>query len=87
MSNTIYYIYMALVIYAWLIVIRSLLMMAQPRPGTAVYSIYRAVSSLTEPYLMIFRRIIPKFNRGSVDWSVLVALVVLFVIMQLLRRL
>jgi len=86
LSNTVYYIYMALVIYAWLIVIRSLLLLVQPRPGTAVYSIYRAISSLTEPYLMIFRRIVPKFNRGTVDWSVLVALIVLFVAMQVLRR-
>jgi hypothetical protein len=48
----------------------------------------RALDAVTEPYLRLFRRLLPTARIGSVglDLSALVGLVVLFVAMQVLAR-
>ena len=44
---------------------------------------------VTEPYLGVFRRVIPvaRFGGTGIDFSSIVALVVLFAVMQILARL
>ena len=44
---------------------------------------------MTEPYLGLFRRVIPVVRLGGsgIDFSSVVALIVLFVVLQLLARL
>jgi YggT family protein len=48
----------------------------------------RALFTLTEPYLRLFRRLIPMARVGSVglDLSALIGLVVLFIVIQVLAR-
>ena len=89
MSPIVGALYLALSIYAWLIVIRALLSWFRPRPGAAVYPVYDLLVRLTEPYLRLFRRLIPMGRVGGagIDLSPFVGLVVLFVIMQVLARL
>jgi len=40
-------LYLALSIYAWLIIIRALLSWFRPRPGTAVYPVYDLLVRVT----------------------------------------
>jgi uncharacterized protein YggT (Ycf19 family) len=44
---------------------------------------------LTEPYLGVFRRVIPvaRIGGSAVDFSAVVGLLVLFIVLQLLTRL
>jgi YggT family protein len=88
MSTLIYIIYLLVMIYGWLIVARALLSWFPARPGGPVFTIKRALDVVTEPYLRLFRRLLPTARIGSVglDLSALVGLVVLFVVMQVLAR-
>ena len=81
-------IYLALTIYAWMIVGRAVLSWLHVRPGTALFRIDRVLSQATEPYVALFRRL-PMARLGAVgiDLSSVVALVVLLVAMQLIVRL
>jgi len=45
---------------------------------------YRALGSMTEPYLSIFRRVIPPAG-GMIDFSPMVAMVVLILFDRLLK--
>jgi len=89
MSGIIYVIYLALTLYAWLIVARMLLSWVQLRPGGTASKANRVLVDMTEPYLAPFRRLIPMVRMGamSMDFSPVVALLVLFVAMQVLARL
>lgn len=89
MITLIYLIYLALMIYGWLIVARALLSWFRPRPGSSVSIVYRVLSRLTEPYLRLFRRAVPTARVGSVgvDFSSVVALIVLFIVIEMLVRL
>jgi len=82
-------VYLAVMIYAWLIVARAVLSWVQVRPGATVYRANKVLVDVTEPYLGLFRRILPVARVGSVgiDWSSIVALIVLFVVLQVLARL
>ena len=82
-------IYLVLTIYAWLIVARMLLSWVQPRPGGAANKVNKVLVDVTEPYLAPFRRLIPTVRMGAagMDFSPVVALLVLFVAMQVLARL
>ena len=82
------FIVLALSIYAWLIVARALLSWFPLRSGTVMYRIYSAIYDVTEPYLSIFRRFLPMPRAGGVgiDLSAIVALVVLFVLIQIVSR-
>ncbi len=79
-------LYLALTVYAWLIVARALLSWFPLRSGTFLYKVYSVVYDVTEPYLAVFRRFLPTPRVGSVgiDLSSIVGLLVLFVVMQLL---
>ncbi len=89
MSTIAYLIYLALAVYAWLIVGRALLSWARPRPGGALSRIDRLLYRATEPYVSFFRRLLPMARIGGLgmDLSPFVALLVLFVAMQIVARL
>jgi YggT family protein len=88
MRTLIYVIYLLVVIYSWLIVARALLSWFPVRPGNAIFLVKRALDVVTEPYLRLFRRLLPTARIGSVglDLSALVGLIVLFVVIQVLAR-
>ena len=81
-------VYLLVTIYFWLIVARGVLSWFRPGPGTIVFGLDRVLSRLTEPYLALFRRIVPMGRAGSIgiDWSYTVALLVLFVVLQVVGR-
>jgi YggT family protein len=89
MSGFVYVIYLAVTIYAWLIVARAVMSWLHPRPGTALYRVDAVLVDVTEPYLGLFRRVIPvaRFGGAGVDFSAVVALIVLFIALQVLVRL
>lgn len=89
MSGFVYVIYLAITVYAWLIVARALMSWLHPRTGTAVYRVNAVLVDVTEPYLGLFRRVIPVARMGGtgVDLSAVVALLVLFIVLQVLLRL
>ena len=89
MSGFIYVIYLAITVYAWLIVARAVMSWLQLRPGTAAYRVYAVLVDVTEPYLGLFRRVIPVARIGGtgVDFGAAVALLVLFIVLQVLVRL
>lgn len=65
-------------IYSWLIVVWCLMSWIPMRPGGFFDDLKAAIGMLVEPYLSLFRRFIPPF--GGVDWSPVVAILVLNVI-------
>jgi YggT family protein len=89
MSGIVYVIYLAITIYAWLIVARALMSWLHPRPGTGLYRVNAVLVQVTEPYLGPFRRLIPVARIGGtgVDFSAVVALIVLFIVLEVLVRL
>jgi YggT family protein len=89
MSGFVYVIYLAITIYAWLIVARAVMSWVNPRPGTTTYRVNAVLVDVTEPYLSPFRRLIPvaRIGGSAIDFSSVVALIVLFVVLQLLTRL
>jgi len=89
MSGFVYVVYLAVTAYAWLIVARALMSWLNPRPGTAVYRVNAVLVDVTEPYLGLFRRVIPvaRIGGSGVDFSPVVGLLVLFIVLQLLPRL
>src|SRR5665647_903129 len=75
MSGFVYVIYLAITVYAWLIVARALMSWLHPRTGTAVYRVNAVLVDVTEPFLGLFRRVIPVARMGGtgVDLSAVVA--------------
>jgi YggT family protein len=57
--------------------------------GGGVRDVYRALGTICEPYLALFRRILPPivFGSGGVDLSPLLALFVLQIVAGLIQRL
>jgi YggT family protein len=86
MSGIVNVIYLAVTVYAWLIVARAVMSWLNLRPGNAAYSIYKVLIDVTEPYLRIFRRVIPmpRIGGAAIDLSSVVALIVLFIVLQIL---
>jgi uncharacterized protein YggT (Ycf19 family) len=74
MISVSYIITRALDFYALLIVAYVILSWFA-RGGGAVFEIYRTLGTLCEPYIGVFRRIVP--TTGGLDFSPLVALLVL----------
>jgi YggT family protein len=81
--------YFAITVYAWLIIARAILSWVPVRPGGAVYRVNRVLVDVTEPYLGLFRRFLPVARIGGAgfDWSPIVALLVLFLGLQVVGRL
>jgi YggT family protein len=82
-------LYDVVLVYIWIIVARALLSWFPLRPGTLLSRVNGMLYRVTEPYLALFRRFLPVSRVGSVgvDWSSLVALVVLFIVLELITRL
>ena len=89
MHIVLYVVYLAAIIYGWLIVARALLSWFPLRPGNTLYQARKVSVWLTEPYLRLFRRIVPSARIGTVglDLSAMVGLIVLFVVVQIVARL
>jgi YggT family protein len=89
MSGFVYLIYLAVTIYAWLIVARAVMSWMQLSPGSFAYRIQAVLVEVTEPYLGLFRRVVPVVRIGGsgIDLSAAVALIVLFVLLQVIVRL
>ena len=89
MSLIAYLIYLALTVYVWMIVGRALLSWVRPTPGSVLFRIDKLLYLATEPYVGLFRRVLPQARIGAVgfDLSPLAALLVLFVAMQVVARL
>ena len=87
--NIVHIAYLLVMIYVWLIVARAVLSWFRPGPGTLVFRLDRVLFKLTEPYLAMFRRVVPVGRAGSIgiDWSYTVALLVLFMVLQVVGRL
>ncbi|GAV21804.1 YggT family protein [Carboxydothermus pertinax] len=82
MNFLIDFINIAFNIYSWLIIIRILLSWIPVNPYSPIVSF---ITSLTDPYLNLFRRIIPPV--GMIDFSPIAAFFVLEVIRMLLLQL
>ena len=79
---------MGLEVYSWLIIIRILLSWVSLPESAFVRSAYRVLFQVTEPYLGLFRRIIPSIGAGGVgfDLSPMLAIVVIFIVRNFLSR-
>ena len=75
MLNLTVLIYRLFDIYSWLIVVWCLMTWIPARPGGLLDDIRGAIGMLVEPFLGLFRRIIPPLM--GVDWSPVVAILVL----------
>jgi YggT family protein len=89
LNVVLYVIYIVAMVYAWLIIARAALSWFPIRRDNPLYRVRGALVMLTEPYLRLFRRLLPTARMGSVgiDLSALVGLIVLFVIVQVVTRL
>lgn len=77
---------LAISIYIFLILARAVLSWFPLRSGTAMYTVYSYLYDVTEPYLRLFRRILPPVRMGNaaLDLSPIVGFVVLLVVQRLL---
>jgi uncharacterized protein YggT (Ycf19 family) len=85
----IYVITVLLSIYALLIVVRAVLSWVHPEPDSSVFRAEHLAVLLTDPYLRVFRRILPVSRFGwpaRRDFSSLLGLIVLFIAIQVLIR-
>jgi YggT family protein len=84
-----YVVDLAAMIYAWLIVASAVLSWFRVRPGNPLFMVQRVLAWLTEPYLRLFRRLLPRARIGTVgvDLSSFVGLIVLFIVIQVVVRL
>jgi len=89
LNIVLYVIYLAAIVYAWLIIARALLSWLPVRQGNVVHRIQGTLVRLTEPYLRLFRRLLPSARIGAVgiDLSSIVGLIALFVVVQVVVRL
>ncbi len=73
-------------VYAWIIIARVLLTWF-PRaisPGGSMHGIYVALHRITEPFLSLFRRLLPQAQYvGGLDLTPMVAILVLWVVQAL----
>jgi uncharacterized protein YggT (Ycf19 family) len=85
MKDPAWYANIAIIIYMMMILSSSLLRRVDPRKGTIAYSIHRVLFWITEPFLAPIRRVAPKIERGTVDWSMVIGLTILFLVLQIIR--
>jgi uncharacterized protein YggT (Ycf19 family) len=85
MSGPVRYIFIAGVIYMLVILVNLVLTRVDPRRDTVAYVFLRTARVLTEPYLRVVRLFTPEVRRGSIDWSGVIGITLLFVVLQVLR--
>lgn len=73
-------------IYILLIVARALLSWFPLRSGTPMYRLYTYVYDVTEPYLRLFRRILPPVRLGNaaLDLSPIIGFLLLIILERVL---
>ena len=78
----------ALDIYILLIVVRALMSWLPMRSGTVSYRIYSYLYDVTEPFLRLFRRVLPSVRMGNaaLDLSPIVGFVVLLIVRAIVYR-
>lgn len=78
---------MAIQVYLYLIIARVLLSWLPTPRNEVLRSVFDLVIKVTEPYLGLFRRVLPSIGLGSVglDFSPFIGIVVLILIQSLLR--
>ncbi len=76
-------------IYVWILIIRAVLSWIRITPRGVWLKAYRFILEITEPFLRIFRRIIPSIRIGDayLDISFIIAIIVIQIIIFLLRML
>lgn len=81
------FIIYVLQIYIWIIFIRVILSWFRINPVGIWGKIYRFIIDITEPVLMIFKKIIPpiKAGRSFIDLSPIIAIFAIQIILFLLR--
>jgi len=74
-------------IYVWIIILRAILGWLRITPIGVWLKIYKFIMEITEPFLRIFRRMIPSIKIGKVylDISFIVAVLAIQFIIFLLR--
>src|SRR5660397_291207 len=75
-------------IYYWLVIIRVLLSWIPLPESQAFQTIYKYIYDVTEPYLSLFRRVMPRIGSGgmNVDLSPILAILVLIVLESFVTR-
>jgi len=75
-------------IYYWLVIIRVLLSWIPLPESQAFQTIYKYIYDVTEPYLSLFRRVMPGIGSGgmNVDLSPILAILVLIVLESFVTR-
>jgi len=76
-------------VYYWLIIVRVILSWIPLPDNDLVRSVYGLIHRVTEPYLSLFRRLIPGMGRGGIgiDFSPIIAIFVLYIIANFVRGL
>jgi YggT family protein len=79
---------LVLQLYTYLILIRAVLSWFPPSSNDLLKSVTGVIYALTEPYLGLFRRILPSLGAGGVgfDLSPVIGLIVIFVLQNVLSR-
>lgn len=74
-------------LYIWIILIRVILSWFRISPTGIWGSVYKFIIEITEPFLIIFKKIIPslKIGRGYIDLSPIIAILVIQFLLFLLR--
>jgi YggT family protein len=78
----------ALSVYSWLIIIRILLSWIPLPESSFLRSINGVLYQVTEPYLALFRRVLPSVGAGGMglDLSPMLGILVIFLVQNLLSR-
>ena len=79
---------LVLQLYTYLILIRAVLSWFPPSSNDLLKSVTGVIYALTEPYLGLFRRILPSLGAGGVgfDLSPVIGLIVIFLLQNVLSR-
>ena len=68
----------------WIVIIAALISWVSPDPRNPIV---RFLRSVTEPLFRPFRKLIPPYRTGNIDFSPLVVILIIFLIRQFLVRL
>ena len=84
-----YILYRLIDFYELLILAECILSWFAMGVGGIVFDIYEAIRKITEPFVGIFRRLIPSMGAGGIgiDFSPMIAIIVLDLIKRLVLRL
>lgn len=88
MSFIVSFILALIRVYYWLIIARILLSWIPLPENDIVRMVYRFIYDVTEPYLGLFRRLIPSLGKKggmAFDFSPILAVMVLFIVENLVR--